>query len=595
MSTQTPEPILLNCNDYLSLADKPTPILDLIYDLLSEGSTLKKGVSHNQSTVITSANALLGAMATSGSLELMGPMYDVLSEVLFRQLQKLAEQCGLPATTRAELASLCDQLRALHPFAHRTTVQGMLNGHKQESSDQCLNRSFQQSISELDAAGYKPPKIAINQDPHFADFKPSFKNGEIRQVLIGGRTTLKTGYQFNLANITPMGLYSTIGLTPKRQKNAQDLGDLHYALTFGKAADRARQAGLPLVNFQGDRALEVAGLFATSGLHAWPSASGELGGLAEFTKSAYLVTPWTSTRQTKTDLIARKDFTEVMVASSSFLRDQYTGTQPLVQRVKGPSPKSKVPVETAILVLRKLDGSYYDFSPPDVQAQLSVLRAKVKESAELVESLKNNYFRTLRSANPTYKERGLLMKLNAKSQDQLAGESLKAWVIRKEYNHARRAGKGLQQKLNTFLRAFQVFEIGVDEATLKLLKGHQCSARSRIISALKSLWKGYDSRWCIESGFEIIEYQFPVQYRGYSSDTHLRIYVLQAIVFNSYRVAQVKHVGAGKPHNWRPWDPRKKIRNRQFSAADLRSFSTKGYLFGLLKESLEAYFCRSLS
>ena len=62
----------------------------------------------------------------------------------------------------------------------------MLNGHTKESSDRLLGQSFQQAMDELEAVGYKPPEVVINQDPHFAEFNPSFKNGEIRQILIGG-------------------------------------------------------------------------------------------------------------------------------------------------------------------------------------------------------------------------------------------------------------------------------------------------------------------------------------------------------------------------------------------------------------------------
>ncbi len=79
-----------------------------------------------------------------------------------------------------KLKSLCDEIQQLHPFTHRTTVQRMLNGHTKESSDRLLGQSFQQAMDELEAVGYKPPEVVINQDPHFAEFNPSFKNGEIR-------------------------------------------------------------------------------------------------------------------------------------------------------------------------------------------------------------------------------------------------------------------------------------------------------------------------------------------------------------------------------------------------------------------------------
>ena len=595
MSAQTTEPTLPHSNEYLSFSGNRALTLKMIHDLLREGSTLKKGVNHDPSTVISSANALLGAMATDDSLETMDQIYTVITEVVFQQMQRLAAERGLPAEVLVALESLCDEIRKTHPFAHRTTVQGMLNGHKEINSDQWLNQSFQQSIKELDAAGYKPPRVAINQDPHFADFKPSFRNVEIRQTLIGGRTTLKTGYQFNLANITPIGLYAAIGFAPKRQKNKQDLGDLHYAITFGKAAERVQQASLPLVNFQGDRGLEDAGLFVISQQNAWPTASGEIGALRDFTQGVFLVTPWTSTRLTKADLIAKKKFAEIMVVPSSFSRNQYAGNQPLVQAAVGPSPKCKVPVETVILVLRKIRGKYCSFLPSHVQEELSAFEQKVTANEGLVESLKNDYLGQLLRANPASKERGRLMKLNAKSSEQLAGEPHNVWVARKQYNRAKRSGKALQQKRNAFLRTFLVFEIGADAAALELLKGTPCKGRSQLVTALKSCCKGYNSRWCIESGYEIIEYQFLLQYKGPSSDTHLRIYVVRVIVFNSYRVAQIKHVGAAKPHNWHPWDAKKKVCCRQFRSVDLQEFSAKTYILGLLRESLKNYFCRVLS
>ena len=38
--------------------------------------------------------------------------------------------------------------------------------------------------------------------------------------------------------------------------------------------------------------------------------------------------------------------------------------------------------------------------------------------------------------------------------------------------------------------------------------------------------------------------------------------------FNSYRVAQIKHIGATKPANWRPWEPKNKTKCRRFDAKD---------------------------
>jgi hypothetical protein len=595
MSTQITEPILLNRTDYLNLSVEQTPILELISDLLNDKSSLKKGVNHDPLTTIAGVNTLLGAMTTTGSLETMGQIYNAIIEVIFQQLQRLAEKRGHSPAFLDELIMLCGEIQKLHPFAHRTTVQSMLNDHTKENSDQWLNQSFQQCIKELDVMGYKPPQIVINQDPHFADFKPSFKNNEIRQILIGGRTTLKTGYQFNLANISPIGLYFAMELVPKRQADGKDLGHLHYAIVFGKATDRAHEAGLPLVNLQGDRGLEAAGLFIISQQHAWPSASGEVGALAEITKTVFLTTPWSSTHQTKAELFAEANFAELMVKTSNLPRNQYTGNQPLVQAVVGDTQKCKIPVETAILVLRKHDGKYEEFLPIDVHNQVVKFTHDLKMNEMLIESLKNDYFRMLRVVNPDYLDKGLMMKLNAKSSEQLTGEVLDAWTIRKQYNKAKRVGAGIKDNLNVFLRDFLVYEIGVDKDALNLLKGLPCKARTQLVSALKSHGKEYDSRWCIESGFEIIEYQFPIQYQGYSSDTHFRVYVLQAMMFNSYRVAQIKHIGENKPPNWRPWDPKMNLRCRQFNPTDQRSFSTKGYLLGLLKESLNDYFCRALS
>jgi hypothetical protein len=187
------------------------------------------------------------------------------------------------------------------------------------------------------------------------------------------------------------------------------------------------------------------------------------------------------------------------------------------------------------------------------------------------------------------------MKLNSNRAGPLANEPAEAWGTRKQYQRAKRAGKALQQKRAAFLRTFQVFEVGADAAALALLKGQACRSRAQLASMLKACCKAYNSRWCIEFGYETIDYHFPLQFRGNSSDTHLRIYVVQGIVFNSYRAAQIKHVGASKPANWRPWDPKEKFRCRRLSAADLRGFSSKTYLLGLLKESMTEYFCRSSS
>jgi len=568
--------------------------LKLVGNLLQDESELKKGVNHNPLTIIAATNDILGAMATDGSEELMVKIYEMIADVLFGQLQRVAEKHAWPESIRVDLNAICNKISDLYPFAHRTTIQDMLNGHTKTSSDQWLGESFRQSMAELEAAGYKPPKVVVNQDPHFADFKPSFKNGEIRQIVIGCRTTLKTGYQFNVANVAPIGLINAIDLAPKRQINGADLGDLQYAVVYGKAIERANEAGLTLKQVQGDRGLEVLGIFAVSRDHAWPAISGEIGALAEYTKAVFMITPWSSTHYTKADLIACKEFTEVTIKSAEILRNQYMGNQPLVRLIQGPDPPCKIPIETAVLTLRKQNEKYGDFDPREMQVQLDILTNDLTTNEKRLETLKAEYFCLLREVNPDYKERGLEMKLNSMGISQLSKEPSNAWAVRKQYRAVQGKIRVAKQKRDAFLRDFQIFEIGVDKAALDLLKGSPCKARSVLINKLKSCGKDYCSRWCIESGFEIIEYQFPLHYHGYSSDTHIRCFVVQAAVFNSYRVAQIKHIGATKPHNWRPWNPKNKICCRQFRTAERRTFSTKGYILKLLRESMNNYFCRAL-
>ena len=398
-----------------------------------------------------------------------------------------------------------------------------------------------------------------------------------------------------MTNITPLGLYNAINSALKRQENKQDLGDLKHAEIFGTAIKRVKAADLNLVNLQADRALCVSGLFAISKAHAWPTASDEIGAMAEYLESVFLLTPWTSTQCSKADLMAREDFAEIMLSTSKILRDQYKGNQPLVQEILGPNPPCLVPVQTAICILRKQGDQFKKFSPPEVQQELAGLSEALETNENFIKTTQEAYFHLLLKVNPNYKERGLWMKLNSKRSVAIAGESEKAWQLRKQYNRAKNASKRLKQKRDAFLREFQAFEIGVDDAALDLLKGPSCKDRNRLVSFLKSICKHYASRWCIETGYETIEYHFPIQYQGYSSDTHLRVFTIQTIVFNSYRVAQIKHIGATKPANWRPWEPKNKTKCRRFDAKDQRSFSTKTHLLGLLKESLEAYFCRALS
>src|SRR4030042_905074 len=100
MSTQIAVPVLDCSNEYLRVAEKQAPVLGLINDLLSESSPLKKGVDHDPSTVIASANVLVGAMLTNGSLELAGPLYEMFKDVILAQVLKKAGQRGLPEGAR---------------------------------------------------------------------------------------------------------------------------------------------------------------------------------------------------------------------------------------------------------------------------------------------------------------------------------------------------------------------------------------------------------------------------------------------------------------------------------------------------------------
>jgi hypothetical protein len=592
---QITEPKGENGRVHLKLTEEPSSLLKLLSDLLTEESSLKESVNFQPLTVDAGVDSLLGAMLTDGSETLMPRIFDLCQEINFQTIQQFAAKRGWNDEYLQALKNICDEIHQLDPFAHRTTVQGMLNGHTKESSDRLLGKSFQQSMEELDAAGYKPPEVVINQDPHFAEFRPSFRNGEIRQVLIGGHSTLKTGYQFNMTNVSPLGLYNAIDLAPKRQEDNADLGDLRFAVVYGKAIERVKNTGTPLKHLQGDRELSVLGVFAISQQHAWPAISGELDNLSDVTDHAFLVTPWTSSRMTKTDLIASAKFAEVSIKSSEILCSQYTGDQLLVQQILGEDHGCKVTYETACLTLRKKADKYCEFNASEVQAQLAELSNAVKENEKFLETLKNQYYALLRTVNPSYTDRGLGMKLNAKNASQLTNEPADACDVRRQHRRIQGVIRRSKRKLEAFLREFQIFEIGVDQPTLVLLKGSPCHERTKIISFLKSCCKDYVSRWCIESGFELIEYQFPLHYYGNSSDTHVRCYVVQAIVFNAYRVAQILHIGATKPPNWRPWDPRKKLCCRRFSNSDRQSFTAKGYLLSLLHEALSNYFCRALN
>lgn len=594
MTKQNKEPNHNKDAQYLNVSEDGAAFITLITEFLEEGSTLKKSVKHEDTTLFAATNTIIGAALTSGSLEEIEPIYNLFSSIIIQQLQRLIIRYGWNETLYNEFLEICDKFQALHPFAHRTTVQSMLNGHKKENSDQWLGKSFQQNIEKLDVVGYKPDKVNVNLDPHFTDFKPNFKNGEIRQILIGGRTTLKTGYQLNLTNITPIGLFNAIDLAPKRQKDCKDLGDLRYALTFGKAFERLQAVDIQPANGQADRGLCRAGLFAISQKCAWPTASGEIGQFASFLDSTFLFTPWKSTRKTKTDLILDDNFSELIISTSQIPRDQYAGGQELVHRAFGTVSKCKIPISTVILTVQCREGKQKSFKSTEVQKDLQLHCEKLEITKNKVESLKNEYLSLPSMNRRELKPKGLLMKLNNKKKSVLGNETQEAWEVRKKYKRTKQAIKRLQAKKNEFLREFQVFEIGVGEPFLSILKGSHNMERRKLVSYLKKLCNQYSSRWCIESGFEVIECHFPLNYKGRSSDTHVRVFTLQCLIYNDFRVTQIKHIGAIKPYNWRPVDPKDKSRCRRFTAAEQRMYSTRTYLLEKLGESLNLFFCRTL-
>ena len=196
--------------------------------------------------------------------------------------------------------------------------------------------------------------------------------------------------------------------------------------------------------------------------------------------------------------------------------------------------------------------------------------------------------------NSVLTPKGHQRKLNRKKKERQNNETHEAWMIRKEHRRAKVAVKRLRGERDAFLREFQVFEIGVGEPFLSILEGTHDRTRHHLVAHLKKLCSQYGSRWCIESGFEMMKCHFPLKYKGRSSDTHVRIFILQCLIYNDFRVAQIKQIGATKPYNWKPWDPKNKNRCRRLSAKEQRMYSTRTYLLDRLGTSLNAYFCRAL-
>ncbi len=595
MSTQILEPIGINGGVHLNFAEATDPVLWLLEELLNEVSKLKKNTNHNPETINAAVNVILGAILMNGNWELMSQLFNMIRNLICHLFQHFAVQESWSEEELNKLDALIKKIMSYTPFTHRTTVQRMLNGHSKESSDRWLGSSYQQATAELESMGYKPSTVVINQDPHFIEFKPNYKNNEIRQVLIGGNTTLRTGYQLNLTNVSPIGLYNAVSLAPKRQLNKADLGDLQYAVVYGKAIERVNLAGQHTKGLNGDRGLAVLGVFAISQNHAWPTASGQIGELTPCTTNTFFVTPWSNTHKTKQMHILDEKFEEILIQSSEMLRNQYMGKQELVQHVLGQGDQCKVKFETVILTLRKQNDKFIPFNPKEVKTELQILTENVKNAEKDLESIQSDYISLLRNVNPEYKDRGIMMKLNSLSKEILSNEPNKAFQKRKEYWKVKAQIAKFIQKRDAFLREFLIYEIGVDRETIKLLKETSSIQREETLEFLKTCGMDYSARWCIEPGFETIEYQLPLHYQGNSSATALRCFTIQAILFNSYRVAQIKHVSRDKPIGWDPFDEKNALCCRRFTAQERRGFTAKGYILTLLEQSLKKYFCRKIN
>ena len=132
MSTQIMEPILDNGREDLKLSNELSAILEMMSDILSEKSALKKNVDHSPATMMGGVNTILGAMITTGSLETMKQIYGVIRDVLLPLIQTQAKKQGMLPDSLDILAMICSQITELNPFAHRTTVQEILNHHEQD-------------------------------------------------------------------------------------------------------------------------------------------------------------------------------------------------------------------------------------------------------------------------------------------------------------------------------------------------------------------------------------------------------------------------------------------------------------------------------
>ena len=342
MNQQKNSPVSNNSSQYLNNSVNNGSLPLFLEGMLDEQSQSKATVNHIQGTLNAGVSSIFGAMFVGGSLEKMGPLYKVLCSVIISALLQLAEFRFDDSDFLAKLSQISDEFIEFKPFAHRTTVQKMLSGHSYESTDDWLEKSLQLVIDRADKLGFKPPKISSNLDPHFIDRKPLHRNQEIKRVMIGGKYTLKTRYQFDVANMSPFGFITACDHVSKRLKDNSDLGNLSFASTFGKAFTSMEKAGLHLTNLNGDRGLNNAGMHAISKNNLWPDALGAVGTFGEFTTDAFLTTPWMAKKESKADLLLAQDLDNMMIKTMTFSKKQYMGDQELVKSLADLSKNKKI-------------------------------------------------------------------------------------------------------------------------------------------------------------------------------------------------------------------------------------------------------------
>ncbi len=270
--------------------------------------------------------------------------------------------------------------------------------------------------------------------------------------------------------------------------------------------------------------------------------------------------------------------------------DLYTGDQELVKSLADLSKSKKIEVETATIVLQENDGKYGKLNKLETQKELINLKQDIEKAKNLINKSETEYLALPTKNNNKLTERGLRSKLNSKSKSILPNETEEACTVRNKNNRYKRTLKRLKKKYNKFLRQFHIFVIGVDAPSLQIIKNGTPKEKISLFSKLKARCLAYKSRWCIESCLETIKHLFPFFYQGTSSATQKRIFVLQSIIFNDYKISQIEHISSTKPHNWRPWDPKLKCLCRHLRPDEQRLYTTKAYLLEKLEESLKYYF-----